>query len=205
MNLTLYIYGENGFRNNILSAALSNSGYKVIGESDNFDAALNAINKLMPEVSLFLIDHNQLKAVDLSKFIRKKFPNMGIVISSRAADYRLLGLNKKDLPVGALAARISRHGDLDILKEKINLAPFSTKISAEFPIDRNFTDSQIEVLRLLAAGHANSEIAKVRYVSEKSVEQMLARIAIMFGITFDYQHNMRVRILNNYYDLVNGR
>ena len=68
-----------------------------------------------------------------------------------------------------------------------------------------FTDAQIETIRLMAAGNANSEIARMRYVSEKSVEQMLARIAVMLEIPFDHKYNSRVRILNSYYELLNGR
>ena len=205
MDLTLFIYGENGFLNSTLAASLSNSGYKVIGESDNYEAAIIQINRLAPDVAILNLEHNQTRAIDLSKNIRKRFPKMGIVFSSKAKDFRLLGLKKDDLPSGSVAAHICKHGDFDSLKEKINLAPYSTDCKSEFPINRDFTDSQIETLRLLAEGHANSEIAKVRFVSEKSVEQMLARIANMFGVTFDYQHNSRVRILNSYYELVNGR
>ena len=205
MDLTLFIFGENGFVNSTLAGALSNSGYKVIGESDNHDAAINQLTKLVPDVAILNIGYNQVKALELSRTIRKKFPKMGVVFSARCSDFRLLGLKKSDLPEGSLAARISRHEDLDSLKEKINLAPYSTKCKAEFPINKEFTDSQVETLRLLAEGRANSEIAKARFVSEKSVEQMLARIAMMFGITFDFQHNSRVRILNSYYELVNGR
>ena len=128
MDLTLFIFGENGFVNSTLAGALSNSGYKVIGESDNLDAAINQISKLVPNVVLLNFDYNQLKSLDLSKMIRKKFPKMGIVFSSRCSDFRLLGLKKSDLPEGSLAARISRHEDLDSLKEKINLAPYSTPI-----------------------------------------------------------------------------
>ena len=204
MDLTLFIFGENGFVNSTLAGALSNSGYKVIGESDNHDAAINQLTKLVPDVAILNIGYNQVKALELSKIIRKKFPKMGIVFSSRCLDFRLLGLKKSDLPEGSLAARISRHEDLDSLKEKINLAPYSTKCKAEFPINKEFTDSQVETLRLLAEGRANSEIAKARFVSEKSVEQMLARTAISLGIDYDRKQNQRVRLTNTVYELVNG-
>jgi hypothetical protein len=39
------------------------------------------------------------------------------------------------------------------------------------------TDIQVETLRMVAEGHTNSEIAKQRFVSEKAVEQTVAKIA----------------------------
>jgi DNA-binding NarL/FixJ family response regulator len=53
-------------------------------------------------------------------------------------------------------------------------------------------------------GNANSEIAKLRYVSEKSVEQMLARTAIALGVNYDRKQNQRVRLTNTVYQVVNG-
>lgn len=205
MSLKLFIYGENGFINSTLAASLSMIGFDVIGETEDEQVAIHQITHHLPEVVIMSIDLNQIKAIELSKLIRKRFPKIGIVLLSKCADFRFLGISRRDLPIGIVASQMARHGDLDSLKDKIRLAPYSTDSKSDFPINKYFTESQIETMRLLAAGNANSEIAKLRYVSEKSVEQMLARIAIMFGITFDFQHNSRVRILNSYYDLVNGR
>lgn len=205
MEFTLFIYGENGFTNNTLAASLSIKGFKVIGETDKYEVASDLISKLQPDVLILTIDYKQLKSIELANLMRRKFPKLGIVILSRSHDFRLFGISEKDLPIGVLAAPMINHGDLDSLELTIKLAPFSTKSKSDFPINKNFTDTQIETIRLLAEGHANSEIAKQRFVTEKSVEQMLSRIAMELGITFDFQHNSRVRILNSFYMLVNGR
>ncbi len=47
------------------------------------------------------------------------------------------------------------------------------------------TDTQIQTLRLVATGLSNAEIGRVRFVSEKSVEQIVARIAGHFAIAPD--------------------
>jgi DNA-binding NarL/FixJ family response regulator len=62
-----------------------------------------------------------------------------------------------------------------------------------------FTDTQVATLRLVAQGLSNSEIAKVRFVSEKSVEQIVARIAQHFKITPDRSRNLRVVITAEYF------
>jgi DNA-binding NarL/FixJ family response regulator len=62
-----------------------------------------------------------------------------------------------------------------------------------------FTDIQIETFRLLAKGLSNSEIAKVRFVSEKSVEQIVARIAQHLQVMPDRTHNLRVVLTGEYF------
>ena len=45
---------------------------------------------------------------------------------------------------------------------------------------------------------SNGEIGRLRYVSEKSVEQIVARIAGHLRITPDRSHNLRVLMTNEY-------
>jgi DNA-binding NarL/FixJ family response regulator len=57
----------------------------------------------------------------------------------------------------------------------------------------------METFRLLARGLSNSEIAKVRFVSEKSVEQIVARIAQHLRIAPDRSRNLRVVLTGEYF------
>jgi DNA-binding NarL/FixJ family response regulator len=61
------------------------------------------------------------------------------------------------------------------------------------------TDIQIETLRLVSQGLSNSEIARVRFVSEKSVEQIVARIAQHLSISPDRSRNLRVILAGEYF------
>ena len=205
MGIRVFLYGEDGFSNLTLANSLTILGLDVIGEIDNDVVAANLITHHLPDVVVLQISYGHLKAINLAKAIRKNFPFMGIVLAAKSEDLRLLGLEKKKLPVGVLVTAIAKHGDLDHLKIDIERAPKCVKCKSDFHRCAPFTDSQIEVLRLVVAGNANSEIARMRYVSEKSVEQMLARISIELGIVFDHKHNTRVRLTNSYFELVNGR
>lgn len=205
MYLRIYIFGEDGFTNNTLAAALSLTGFDVIGESTNEKVAANMILHHCPDVVILQVDYARIKAVAIAKYIRKTFPNMGIVIISKNADLRLIGIEQKDLPVGVLITEIVNQGDLDSLKRAIENSLINTKRPTVIKECDFLTDCQVETIRLMAAGKANSEIARMRYVSEKSVEQMLARIAMMLGIVFDRKQNSRIRLINTYYELVNGR
>lgn len=61
--------------------------------------------------------------------------------------------------------------------------------STDFPL---LTILQRETLSMLAQGMSNSEIARLHFVSEKSVEQMVGRIARNLNICPQASSNMRV-------------
>ena len=203
--MRIFIYGEDGFTNIILANSLSMFGFDVIGEIDNETVALNLISHHCPDVVILQLDHQHIKAIELAKTIRKRFPKMGIVLATKTEDMRLIGISKDDLPIGVLVAQLTKHCDLDNLRSAIETAPYSTLKNPKFLKCNFLSDVQIETFRLMAEGNANSEIAKLRFVSEKSVEQMLARIAITLGLDYDRKHNARVRLTNSYHELVNGR
>jgi DNA-binding NarL/FixJ family response regulator len=84
---------------------------------------------------------------------------------------------------------------------KMNWINIHTSIHKEdfITVLNELTDIQIETLRLVAQGLSNSEIAKVRFVSEKSVEQIVARIAQHLSITPDRRRNLRVVLAGEYF------
>jgi len=204
MSLRTFIYGEDGFTNIVLANSLSMLGLDIIGEIDNEFTAFNQISQHRPEVVVLLIERGHLKAIDFAKSLRKLFPKMRIVIATRSEDLRLFGIEKSDLPKGIIVSKLMGHSDLDNLKNSILKAPKYTDCEPDFHTCELLSDMQIETFRMMAEGNANSEIAKMRFVSEKSVEQMLARIALTLGIPYDRKHNSRVRLLNSYYELING-
>ena len=89
-------------------------GIDVLGEVDNEDIALRQITHHRPDVALLQVDLGHLKAVKLARTLRKNFPNLGIVIATKASDIRLIGIERKDLPIGVLVSQISKHSDLDL-------------------------------------------------------------------------------------------
>jgi DNA-binding NarL/FixJ family response regulator len=70
---------------------------------------------------------------------------------------------------------------------------------------QSMTDIQIETLRMVAQGHTNSEIAKQRFVSDKAVEQTIAKIAKALDIPAATNQNQRVHIARVYFRLTGQR
>lgn len=205
MTKKVFIFGEDGFTNITLSLSLSMQGLDIIGETDNESVALKFIFQHNPEVIVLNIDYGHIKAINLANILRIKYPELGLVLTCKTEDIRLLGIDLKTLPIGIVFARLAKHSDLDNLKDAIIRSVSLVKCETKLNIHDELSEVQIETFRLMAEGNANSEIAKMRFVSEKSVEQMLARIAISMGLDFDRKHNQRVRLTNTYYELINGR
>lgn len=205
MTKKVFIFGEDGFTNITLSLSLSMQGLDIIGETDNESVALKFIFQHNPEVIVLNIDYGHIKAINLANILRIKYPELGLVLTCKTEDIRLLGIDLKTLPIGIVIARLAKHSDLDNLKDAIIRSVSQVKCETKLNIHDELSEVQIETFRLMAEGNANSEIAKMRFVSEKSVEQMLARIAISMGLDFDRKHNQRVRLTNTYYELINGR
>ena len=62
----------------------------------------------------------------------------------------------------------------------------------------SLSDIQIQTLRYAADGLTNAEIGRLRFVSEKAIEQVLSRVAIALNIQPDHRKNMRVQLINEY-------
>jgi DNA-binding NarL/FixJ family response regulator len=208
------VINDDAFELATLSAALRLHTINVVGEANNLAVAENLFRSLQPEVLVIDIQFDGQEAISLVKKLRKLNPALGIVITTACPDIRLLGLTAKDLPVGSQLILKKSISNLEIIADSIRNAmaiaesksPVAWVDSHGSPHENAFasvlsamTDTQIETLRLVATGLSNAEIGRVRFVSEKSVEQIVARIAGHFAISPDRTRNLRVLIAGHYY------
>jgi DNA-binding NarL/FixJ family response regulator len=66
----------------------------------------------------------------------------------------------------------------------------------------SLSDIQIQTLRFAADGLTNAEIGRLRFVSEKAIEQVLSRVAIALNIQPDHRKNMRVQLVNEFHQWI---
>ena len=214
MTFRVLVINDDAFELATLSAALRLHTINVVGEANNLAVAENLFRSLQPEVLVIDIQFDGQEAISLVKKLRKLNPALGIVITTACPDLRLLGIAVKDLPVGAQLILKKSISNLEVIADSIRSA--MTIAESKVPtawVDSHglshenafasvlsaMTDTQIETLRLVATGLSNAEIGRVRFVSEKSVEQIVARIAGHFAITPDRTRNLRVLIAGHYY------
>jgi DNA-binding NarL/FixJ family response regulator len=214
MTFRVLVVNDDAFELASLSAALRLHTINVIGEAKNLAVAENLFRSLQPEVLVVDIQFDGQEAISLLKKLRKLNPSLGIVLTTACPDLRLLGISIKEVPAGTQLILKKSISSLEVIAETIRTAveiaeskkpvlwvdshgslhenAFASVLSA-------MTDTQIETLRLVATGLSNAEIGRVRFVSEKSVEQIVARIAGHFTIAPDRTRNLRVLIAGQYY------
>jgi len=211
------VVDEDAFELVSLSAALRLHTINVVGEANNLALAENLFRSLQPEVLVVDIQFDGQAAILLVKKLRKLNPALGIVLTTSCPDLRLLGILPKDVPLGTQMILKRSISNLEVIAESIrksievaeSKSPVSWVDGNGIPHENLFssifttmTDTQIETLRLVATGLSNAEIGRTRFVSEKSVEQIVARIAGHFAIAPDRTRNLRVLIAGHYYKWV---
>ena len=211
---TVLVASDDAFELAMLSASLRLHAINVVAEAKTAEIAENLYKFLSPDVALIDLQFAGAEALALLVKFRKVNPALGIVLMTACPDLRLLGLSDKEIPLGTQIVLKRSVADLTVLSDAINHSRKaiedkekmswldshgSLHENAFTTILSDFTDIQIETLRLVAKGLSNSEIAKVRFVSEKSVEQIVARIAQHFRISPDRTRNLRVVITGEYF------
>ena len=208
------IINDDAFELATMSASLRLHSTNIVGEASNMLIAENLFRSLQPEVVMIDLQFSGEEAIGLLQRFRKIDPNLGIVITTSCPDLRLFGLLERNIPKGSRIILKRSVSDLSIitfaLAECLSSAQDGSAmkwVSLHSTIHANsfltilneFTDIQIETLRLVAQGLSNSEIARVRFVSEKSVEQIVARIAQHLSISPDRSKNLRVILTGEYF------
>jgi two-component system response regulator EvgA len=211
---TVLVASDDAFELATLSAALRMQSINVVAEAHTEEIAQNLYKFLSPEVVLIDLQFAGEEALDLVNKFRKVNSLLGIVLMTACPDLRLLGLLEKQIPTGSQVILKKSVADLSVVSHAItnSVEAVAEKkkmswIDSHGSLHENafksvltdFTDIQIETFRLLARGLSNSEIAKVRFVSEKSVEQIVARIAQHLRITPDRAQNLRVVLTGEYF------
>jgi DNA-binding NarL/FixJ family response regulator len=197
-----------------LVATLRLHDIDVIGEAKSESMGLNLLRRLQPDVILLDMNIAGISSVKIAINMRKENHNIGIVILNTCPDLRFIGESNEDVPAGTkilikksivdftvLCTAINESKAAAIEKHKVawinGNASFQEK--GVLALMAHLTDTQAEVLRLVADGMTNAQIGRTRYVSEKSVEQVISRVAQELHVQPDANMNMRVQLVGEYY------
>jgi DNA-binding NarL/FixJ family response regulator len=155
-------------------------------------------------------------SIAIANAIRKESPEIGVVILVACADLRLLGELTSNIPIGAkvvIKKSMNSVASLcDVISESRIFATGSpvTWVNGNVSIHEraienlisHLTDLQIDTLRLVADGLTNAEIGRTRFVSEKAIEQIVSRIALMLDVQPDRTKNLRVQLVGEYFNWI---
>jgi len=185
-----------------LADSLSRYGLKALATVHTARDAIAACLQLKPDVLLVDLDFGPgPTGVDAALAVRRSLPTVGVVIVTAYEDPRLLAPGLPDAPAGALylvkqqvanpqqvaaAARLSRETALNPPK----------KIDQKNRV--SLTDSQIELLRLVATGLSNQAIAETLHLTPETVKKAITRLAKRVRVDHSSDSNLRVELTRIY-------
>jgi len=138
-----------------------------------------------------------INGIDVSLLWQKAHPDLGVVYLTSYEDPRLISGGKSPVMAdNSVYVTKSSISEIDQLVQAINLSlekKGAPKNARTGPLAK-FTDVQMETLSLLALGHSNKEIARIRGINEESVAISLNRISKALGLPAQMDRNQRVHL-----------
>lgn len=199
---------DNAFTRTTLCGALRDAGVDVVGDTGSAAEAIRLARTLAPAAALLDLDLGEgPNGADVAVELRLLAPAIGIVILTSYEDPRLTGRNLEHLPSNIVYLVKGNLDDARTLStaiaDAIGLAtsePSAGRSAVPAPTGdvARLTDTQIEVVRLVAEGLSNAEIARQRYISETSVERIIMRAARELDIPTESSSNRRVLLTRAY-------
>ncbi len=166
---------------------------RIVGEASNSAEMLDTLEKVGPDIILMDIDMSQTDGVTATYKIKKILPRTNIIILTvyedeshifKAIKTGVMGYLLKDVSIDELleAIRRAKKGEspiqpviaTKILKEFVMLDKRRIKEGDKFY--NNLTEREEEVLRLIALGGTNKEIAGKLGIAEKTVKNHISNI-----------------------------
>ena len=194
---------DDGFTRMLLRGQLDSLGYDVVGDASSANEAMDIARNQHPEIALLDLDLGRgPTGIDLAYGLREMLPTIGIVLLTSYADVRLIGA-QRELPVGSVALvkrMLEEPEQLDAaLTMSLDIPAASQRNNAVARV--HLSDGQAEILRLVANGFSNAEIARRAHLSESAVIKALGRLFDQLGIEPKSGDNNRVLLTQAYFHM----
>ncbi|HKR22541.1 MAG TPA: response regulator transcription factor [Pyrinomonadaceae bacterium] len=171
-----------------IAALVSNqSDMTLVATASTGAEAIEMFKQHVPDVTLLDLRLPDMSGIDILIAIRTEFPEARVIILTtfegdveihRALQAGARGYLLKNMPPSEL---------LDVIRQvhagKKRIPPEIASQLAEHMSDENLTEREIEVLRQVADGNKNREIARKLFISEETVKVHIKHIMEKLGAT----------------------
>lgn len=171
----------------------------VVGEATNGEEALRLAAKLRPDIVLMDMRMPVLDGVETTRRLHDTQPDCRVIVLTTFDDDELVFEGLRAGAVGYLLKAVSTPRLLEAIRavargESILDPTVTAKVVAEFARLANqitrpealvnpLSDREIEVLRLVAKGATNAEIAATLFIAEGTVRNHLTNILGKLGVS----------------------
>jgi len=191
-------------REGIAALVASQPDMELAAEASNGREAIEQFRKHRPDVTLMDLQMPEMSGIDAMGAIRAEFPEARVIVlttysgdvqvmralKAGARAYLLKGLLRKELleTIRAVHAGHKR------------VPPEIAAEIAEHATDDSLTSREIDVLRLIAGGNANKEIAAQLSITEETVKGHVKNILAKLGAN-DRTHAVTIGLKRGIIDL----
>jgi DNA-binding NarL/FixJ family response regulator len=153
---------------------------KLVAEAANGEEAIEAFRSHRPDVTLMDLQMPGIDGIGAIGRIRDEFPNAHIIVlTTYTGDTQVL----RALRAGARAYLLKGHVHKELLETiravhagQRRIPPDIAAELAEHAMEDELTEREIDVLRLVAAGNANKQIADQLSIGEATVKSHVSNI-----------------------------
>ena len=183
------------FREGIAAIINSQSDMFVAGAATNGNEAIERFRDVKPDVMLLDLQLPDLNGIEVLIAIRNEFPDARIIILTtfekdveiqRALKAGAQGYLLKSSPPKQMLETIRQ-----VHRGKKSVSPELAAKLAEHIADESLSEREVEVLRHVAEGDRNRDIAQRLYIAEETVKVHLRHIMGKLGAT-DRTHSVAI-------------
>jgi DNA-binding NarL/FixJ family response regulator len=196
---TVLVVDDDDFTRTLVTALVKSLNYDVIGSAGTVADAMALAHEAKPVIAVLDLDLGEgPTGIDLAYGLRKIDPNIAIVMLTSYGDPTWMGLQRQP-PSGARYVVKGDVNDPSVLGDAIESAladphAATDTTGTELPL----SEGQWEILRLVAAGYSNAEIAKRRSLTVDAVNKAVTRLVKQLGVEVGTDGNARVLLTQAY-------
>lgn len=198
------VVDDDDFTQTLVASLVESLGYEVVARSSAVTEAMSAAQEARPDVAVLDLDLGEgPTGIDLAHGLRRLHPRMAMVMLTSYGDPTWMGL-RRDMPVGTRYVVKGQMNDTRILADALAEAvadPLAEETTQRTPTP--LSEGQWEILRLVAAGYTNAEIARRRSLTEDAVNKAVTRLVKQLDLEVGESGNARV-LLTQAYNRITG-
>lgn len=180
-------------REGLIAILSQEPDFRVVGEACDGTSALEAVTRHRPHVVLLDMKMPGSDGIDVCRDITERFPEINVIILTAFLDTETInrciqagakGYMVKDVERGDLKRSIRDVANGEAFLDRRAHAAVMEQLKRETQRNRPvLTDREASILKLMAEGYSNRQIAGKLYVSEGTIKDQLQKIMDKLGAT----------------------